>query len=135
MGRVLNVAVFGSKDLVIENARLEAKIELMELRLADKESSITELKEMLSNTQEALIAKEAPEAYRDQKYAEMEASKEVTPEGAKETAALQRRAETNAKYLESIEGPLFHNAQDMIDVLSKNQGVPTSKSLHDNMES
>ena len=130
---------FGSKDMAIENARivakLEAQVETLELRLADRSEENKDLRNMLSRAQDALIAKEAPEAYRDHKIAEYEANHELTEEEVELAAKQKRRAETNSKYLEQLEQPLFKTPDEMIEILTRPQEVPSGGSLHENNES
>lgn len=131
---------FGSKDMAIENARhiavLEAKLEMREERLTEQAEEIRELRAMVARTQDALVAKEAPEAYRDGKIAEAEAAAEdLSPEEEKRQREIMLRAETNARYIEEIEGPLFKDPQDMIDMLTRPTTVPEQGSLHNNGES
>ncbi len=130
---------FGSKEMAIENARvvakLESQVENLELRLTDSQGENSELRGMLSRAQDALIAKEAPEAYRDQKIPEYEATHEPTEE-EKEAVKKQRAiANMHAEHFENLEGPLFKSAQDMIDMLSYVEGTPEPASLHNNSES
>jgi hypothetical protein len=130
---------FGSKDMAIENARivakLEAQVENLELRLTDRSQENKDLRNMLSRAQDALIAKEAPEAYRDQKIEEYEANHEMTDEEKEQQRKDRLRAETNATYLENIEQPLFKSADDMIDILTRTDSAPEAASLHNNGES
>lgn len=129
---------FGSKETELKLAKAEAQIEMYEKLLIDKDEEISELKTMLIKTQDALIAKEAPRAYSDQKIAEWE-SQELSPEEEEERRKIKLRAETNANYLADIEKPLFKDATEMIDVLSRTQNGTTSvtagTSIHGDGES
>lgn len=130
---------FGSKEMALENARvvakLEAQVDTLELRLSDSREESKELRGMLSRAQDALIAKEAPEAYRDQKAAEWEADHEPTEEEKEELKRRRIIANIHAQHLDNLEGPLFKNAEDMIAILSHVEGTPQSASLHNNSES
>jgi hypothetical protein len=130
---------FGSKEMAIENARLvaklEAQVETLELRLTDSRDDNKELRAMLARAQDALIAKEAPEAYRDHKIAEYEANHEMTEAEIEAVAKQKLRSDTNRQYLEQIEQPMFKSPEDMIEILTRPQQVPTDGSLHENSES
>jgi uncharacterized protein YhaN len=125
--------------MAIENARivakLEAQVETLELRLSDRSEENKDLRNMLARAQDALIAKEAPEAYRDQKIAEYEANHEMTAAEIEAAAKQKKRAETNSAYLEQLEQPLFKSPDEMIELLTRPQEVPGSGSLHENNES
>lgn len=130
---------FGSKDMAIENARhvavLEAKLEMREERIAELQTEVSELKAMVIRTQDALVAKESPDAWREGKVAEYEANHQPTEEEKEEIRKQRLRAETNALYLENMEQPLFKGAQEMIDILSPIRETPRTSSLHENGES
>lgn len=127
--------MFG-KDVAIENARLEVRVEMLDKQLETVVAENRELKAMLSRAQEALVAKESPEAYRDHKNAEYEASMvPMTDEEKAEAVANRRRAETNANYIAEIERPLFRDADDLIQMLTRPEGTPSPVSLHNNGES
>lgn len=130
---------FGSKEMAIENARvvakLESQVDTLELRLSDSREENKELRSMLSRAQDALIAKEAPEAYRDQKVAEYEAAHEPTEEEKEESRKRRIIADMHSQHLDNLEGPLFKNAEEMISMLSYVEGVPEPASLHGNSES
>ena len=129
----------GSKDLIItENAVMRREIELLRDQLTDLKKEKIELKEQLKYTQEALIAKESPEAYNDQKYAEDMANTEPPSDKQIEQKRLQaRRAEIASNYINEMENPLFKDAEDMISMLTHATGVPLAEtqSLHGNDES
>jgi len=131
---------FGSEkknDLrVAQAAAQEVEIRMLREQLEEKREEILELKESLRRTQDALIAKEAPEAYRDHLIEHEQAMDEnLTPE--QQSAIEANRAEARAAELliSSMEGPLFKGADDMISMLSAPQGPPVSKSLHGDSES
>ena len=127
--------------LVAENAAMEREINLLREIIVDLKAEKIDLKDRLQNTQEALIAKESPEAYRDQKYAEEQAmliAANPTSDAQREAARLQGlRADTVLQYLQEQEGDLFQDADDMIALLTPATGVPLddTKSLHNNDES
>jgi hypothetical protein len=124
--------------LVAANGAMGREIELLRERITDLTDERKELKDQLKHTQEALIAKESPEAYRDQKYAEEQALNE----GPSETELAQKRKHAQqtdiaSRYLSEVEKPLFEDAADMIQMLTRATGVPLSEtqSLHGNDES
>lgn len=130
------------RDMILaENAALKREVELLREMLSENKEERAELKTQLHHTQEALIAKESPEAYRDKKYAEEQAdiAANVTPSDEQREAARiqQLRANTASKFLQETEGSLFKDADDMIDLLMPSLGVPMSEdhSLHGNDES
>ena len=127
--------------LVAGNAAMEREIALLRDMIVDLKAEKIDLKDQLQNTQEALIAKESPEAYRDQKYAEEQArlstSNEMT-DAEREAARLQALwADTTFRHLQNLEGDLFQDADDMIQLLTRASSLPMgdTKSLHGNEES
>jgi hypothetical protein len=127
------------RDLIVaENAAAQREIELLREQITDLRTDRTELKQQLMATQEALIAKESPEAYRDQKYAEDQANQEEVPNTQNEALRLQaKRADITQQWMSEVESPLFKDADDMIQMLIPALGVPMgeSPSLHNNDES
>jgi len=132
---------WGDKKEMIaaENVALTMKNELLEERVAELKEERTELKAQLKHTQEALISKEAPEAYRDKKYAEDQADLDYTMTDAqKENARRQGvRTDTAASWLQNMEDNLFKDPDDMIQQLTRATGTPMNQggSLHGNEES
>lgn len=131
---------FGSGDknslLAAQSAAQEVEIRMLREQLTEKREEIKELKVTLARTQDALIAKEAPEAYRDHVIEKEQAIDEnLTPE--QQSAIETKRAEARAAelYISEMEGPLFKGAHDMISMLSAPQGPPVSESLHGDGES
>jgi hypothetical protein len=124
--------------LVAENAAVKAKVEMLETLLAEKREEVKELKEQLMRTQDALIAKESPEAYHDQKYeqAVTRAEETMTDEERKQLSRRAQRAEVEKAHLENLEGPLFLDAADMISTLLPAVGGPAAdEPLHRGGES
>ena len=127
--------------LVAENAAMEREITLLREIIVELKEEKVDLRTRLQNTQEALISKEAPEAYHDQKYAEEQArlaSASETTDAEREALRLRNlRADTTFEYLQGIEGDLFQDADDMIQLLTRATSVPmaSAKSLHGNEES
>lgn len=127
------------RDLIIaENASKTKEIEILREVIDDLKRDKIELKKQLVSTQEALICKEAPEAYRDQKDLEEKAlMKEPTEEQLKARNIRNIQAETATRYLQEMEKSLFLDADDMVEKLMPSVGVPLAEhsSLHDNEES
>jgi hypothetical protein len=126
--------------LVAENASMKREIDLLREIITDLKQERTELKGQLHHTQEALIAKESPEAYRDKKYAEDQAEMMASAPTEEQKEAHRRqavRADAAADWLRNMEDNLFHDADDMIQHLTRATGVPMgqSASLHGNEES
>lgn len=125
--------------LVAENAAMEREITLLREIITDLKEERTELKGQLHHTQEALIAKESPEAYRDKKYAEDQAEMNVELTDAQKKHAHEQRVRSDAasSWLQNMEDNLFKDADDMIQQLTRATGVPMGQttSLHGNEES
>ena len=123
---------FGSnKDIII--AKLELKVEMLEAQLKDKKQELIEANETIRRTQDALVAKEAPEAYRDYMAAKAESS--ITPEDLENKHKQRELALMNGRLLHEMEQPMFRDAEEMMDILSKPLGIPTFRSLHGDNES
>ena len=118
----------GREELIMELA--EARGELKALR-----SEVEFLKDQLRRTQEALIAKEAPEAYLDQKTAEAEA-KPVSADEMARRKKVHAQIELDQKLLQEMESPLFKSAEDMQSMLIPVLMNPSEgQSLHGDGES
>jgi chromosome segregation ATPase len=118
-------------DLLKEKAKLEAKLEVYDERLNDYRSQIVSLEKQVTNLQNALVSKEAPNAYQDAKETE-----EILTEDQKEEIKKQKRAaEINRELLDNMEAPLFVDADDMFELLTTTSGAPEADSVHDNQES
>ena len=127
------------KEMVIaENAALTREVELLREHLDERKIELGELKQQLKYTQDALIAKESPEAYRDQKYIEEQVEQvELTEDQIELQKKQARRAEIASQYINEMESPLFKGADDMIQMLTRATSVPLAEtqSLHGNDES
>src|SRR3990172_12597494 len=118
----------GREELLIELA--ETKGENKALR-----SQVEFLQEQLRKTQDALIAKEAQEAYQDQKAAE-ESARPVPLEVSERREKMKKQMELEKNWLENMEAPLFKDADDMQAMLLPILNKPAeSRSVHDNGES
>ena len=129
------------RDLIVaENAAMVRELEMLRERVIELKDEKAELKTLLTNTQEALIAKESPEAYRDQKYMEEQAALAElvdTPEHKEAMRVQALKAQTTSDYMRSMEDNLFIDAEDMINMFSRSFETPgtTPHSLHGNDES
>jgi hypothetical protein len=139
------MGLFGEKSekpdagvLLAEKGYLLREIEMLREQLAEKRSDILSLREQLRWTQLALVAKEAPEAYRDRQDAEAAAAQRpASPEELEAQQMQADRRDITARYLQELEGPLFKDGDDMIAQLTRVTGVPIgeSHSIHGNEES
>lgn len=127
------------EKLIAENAALKKEVELLTKYLEERKEEILDLRKQLKYTQEALIAKESPEAYKIQKYEEEMANNQnsLTKEEIKQRKKLIETTKIAGDYINEIENPLFKDPDDMIQGLTRIVGVPLSEdySLHGNDES
>jgi hypothetical protein len=128
---------WGDKEAVLnENAGMKREIELLREMLEDKKKDIEELQAALRRTQDALVAKESPEAYRDHRAAEAAADQEPTPEQQKRMDEMREEAIRTQRLIDGMEDPLFKDAEDLVDKLSPLlMGNPELGSLHNDGES
>jgi hypothetical protein len=118
----------GKEELLIELA--EAKGELRAMR-----THVTFLEEQLRKTQDALVAKESPAAYQDQKEAEL-AARPVSEGDTVAREKMKQQMAIDKKWLEELEQPLFKDADDMTAMLLGVLNRPSeSRSVHENQES
>ncbi len=130
------MGLFKNKDEAISRlGNLEGKIDIYEKLIEEQRSTIEHLREQINRTQEALIATQHPIAYRHLKDDEAAAQAPEIPEVF--SAESRQRKDWQDKYLDSLEGPIFNSADEMIETL-KMVGAPKTiepKSLHGNSES
>jgi hypothetical protein len=124
--------------LLAENGGLLREIEMLREQLGERKEELGTMREQLRWTQDALIAKEAPEAYRDRQ--DVEANAQLPAPAAEVSAEATKRnqeAEIKRRYISSLEDRLFEDADDMQAKLMGAVGVPLSEpqSLHGNDES
>jgi hypothetical protein len=131
------VAFRANKDLIVaENAAKETEIRMLREQLQEKKEEILELKATVRRTQDALIAKESPDAYQDQVNARYDAeATELTEEQRTQIEQGREVARMNEELLSSMESPLFHDADDMLAMLARPQGAPEAPSFHGDDES
>lgn len=124
--------------LLSEKAALLVEVEMLRERLAEKKEDIAALRAQLQHTQDALIAKEAPEAYRDRKDLEAGDDREMTEEEREHRRKQLEKVEIVSQYINEMENPqMFKDGDDMIQMLTRAVGTPVfdSPSLHGNEES
>jgi hypothetical protein len=122
--------------LELEKVRLETSLELLTRQLEEKNAELVQLRDALTRAQDALVAKESPEAYRDRRNAEYDAQDiPMTPEQRAAGRRRRKLAEMNGRLLNEMEEPMFKDAEDMIDILTRHQSPPEHGSLHGNDES
>lgn len=132
------MALFGKSEeqqeylsLYAENVQLKAKLESATERVEDCKAQIEKLEAQVERLQDALVSKEAPQAYSDRATAEEEVS--LTPEQRAELERTHRIAVMNRHLLDEMESPLFRDADDMMSMLGGGMQPPTS--MHGNDES
>jgi hypothetical protein len=132
---------WGSKkreELIAELAASKKETEILRELLSYKEKELERLRESLRITQDALIAKEAPVAYIDQRDAREDAKRtELSLEERERREQARAQAEMDKLLLEELEAPLFKSADDMQQILSRPFAASTvgEKSLHNDGES
>ena len=112
------------EDLVVENAKLQVQVELLQKQNGELISQVTIL-------QQALVAKESPKAYEDQMIDRGIARdyRKVDNRAAKEQEIVNR-------YMADLErARLFDSADDMNDLLSVFVTTGTDNPVHDVNES
>ncbi len=126
---------WGKERLIAENAAMTRELELLRDRIQELQHEKSTLATQLMHTQQALIAKESPEAYRDQQYDKEQEG--VTSEQQEQTRQQMQRGAIATQYLNEMESSLFKSPEDMIQMLTRSTGVPLSEttSLHGNDES
>ena len=124
------------RDMILsENVVMRKELEMLREFLEERKQEIADLKVSLAKTQDALIAKESPMAYIDQKTAEAAATP-LTPEQKKAVEKFEAEQELLAQYAEEVERPnLFLDADDMEMKLIGAIHQPGDESLHGDGES
>lgn len=119
--------MFGTKskeELIVANAKLEAKIEGLQEQNA-------QLLKMVDNLTEALIAKQSPEAYADQ-IADRNRAKDYKAPSNK----LAEEEDVIRQYLTQLEsGDLMKTGDDLTNLLGLYQTTMTDVSVAGNDES
>jgi len=122
--------MFGRKaKLKLDVAMRDITITYLRETLETLTREKADLVDQVHRFQDALISKEAPEAYRDRQY--ILDSPKVVPEHVVNDLKIM------SKYMEELRSdrPAFETADDLIQLVSSARGVPQSRSLHNNDES
>jgi hypothetical protein len=116
------------KDAAVELARAEAKCEFYKEQIVKLESQVEKL-------QEALVAATAPRAYEQLQRDKMEAIP-ADPETIRQNKERETENRLFRAHLETVEGPTFQDADDLIASLGRMIGVKAgAESTHANDES
>lgn len=120
-------------ELIAENAVLKKENELLRDRIEEIRGELVQEKEQVLRLQDALVAKESPLAYSDQRDAARQ--DEAPPDWVRDQI---RKLNIERQIVDMEEQPLFRDAQemeDMMDTLTQSVGVPSPPSPHGNEES
>lgn len=112
----------------------KGNLKLLQDQIQELREDKSKLQNQLFNLQNGLMAVRSPEAYRDMRADQGESTPAMDPEVAEKNRIYK---EVQTRHLENIEGDLFTDADDMINMLSGplNSGAMESKSIHGNDES
>jgi chromosome segregation ATPase len=127
--------VRGKRDIERELIHAEARVETLQALLDSAQADRGELKSQVTKLQDALVAARAPEAYRDQQLAREEENRvPMDPEVLEKNRLI---AETTTEYMSGLEKPLFRDANDLDDLLSRAlmRTIEPPASIHGNDES
>jgi small-conductance mechanosensitive channel len=91
--------------------RLEAKVEMLERLVDEKDKEIVRLYKQVDSLQEALVVKEAPALWADRK--QMEADNSVSPEQHQQMLDEQNRNAVLSQYCDQLTEPTFTSAEDL----------------------
>lgn len=125
-------------DLEARILQLEKDLAVKEELLTRSNSEVDHLRQQVNRLQDAIIAVQHPEAYRELKDDQLLEEGDVgleslgTPE---ERTKLTREAEVQRRYMEMVEGPTFRDADELYHDLGRMIGTPENESIHDNSES
>lgn len=111
------MALFGKGEdklieLIQENATLKANLEAANERKKELQAQVESLQDQVYRLQDALVAKEAPLAYRDRRDSEEEAGGPVR--STADQKLLREKAMVNRRLLDQIESPTFQDGDDFI---------------------
>lgn len=108
----------------------------LQQQLDKAEEEVEFLRGQVLKLQEALVAKESPDAYAMLKADEAALREEeaLTPEDREKR---EQEAEMTKAWVTNLEKPLFASADDMVTALAQNIGMPfgDEESIHGNEES
>jgi multidrug resistance efflux pump len=116
------------KDFTIELARAQAQNEIYKEQIDKLEAQVERL-------QEALVAATAPRAYEQIQRDKLDAIP-ADPEIIRQNKEREMENRLFRAHLETVEGPTFKDADDLIASLGRMIGVnPSATSTHSNDES
>jgi hypothetical protein len=116
------------RDAAVELARAEAKCEFYKEQVIKLELQVDRL-------QEALVAATAPRAYEQLQRDKIEATP-ADPETIRQNKERETENRLFRAHLETVEGPTFQDADDLIASLGRMIGVKSgAESTHANDES
>lgn len=120
-------------ELRLEKTKLSSENTALLARLQDRDNTIDNLNKQVTTLQDALVAKEAPEAYRDRKADEYR----PTEEEIKDRKERQTKAKLLSEHLNNMEEPnYFKEPDDLMKYLNPVLMEGTEpQSLHGNNES
>jgi cell division protein FtsB len=96
-------------------------------------AEVDRLQAQIERLQDALIAKESPEAYRDMLMTKLD--DEASTASTANMDRLREESEVIQQIAAGMEKPVFNDAEDMVSKLSQIVGVNMPGSVHDNEES
>lgn len=96
-------------------AKWEAKIEA-------KDEELAHLRLQVDKLQDALVAKEAPQAYAE--LNRRQAEREMSPEDIEAQAQARKEARMAKELIEQMEGPIFTSVDDLKSTLVQTIGPP-----------
>jgi len=116
-----------------ENIRLGTSLTMNQENMVRLEQRCSEQQSQIIRLQDALVAREAPDAYADRKVDEGEP--ELTDDQIEAARKDRALAKANREMLDRItDDHYFNSADDMIEILTKGV-VPSFEPLHENDES
>lgn len=118
--------MFGRKSKT-ELAVQSKMVELLTAQVEALSKEKTDLLDRMNKLQDALVAKESPQAYQDRQYVPT----------VKPPENVINDLKIMSKYMEELRSdkPMFETADDLISLVSSVRGVPQSRSIHGNDES
>ncbi len=123
------------KDIERELWEYKGRVKSLEEQLVIARLDKQELQVQVTKLQDGVLSIQAPEAYRDQRVKEYEEQSE--PVSAEEINKRKLQAKVYQDYINGMEGPLFHSAEEMDDLITRSllRGDHSPDSLHGNDES
>ena len=117
------------------NSGLEVQVAVKEGLLQQRLEEVKHLRDQVDRLQDAYLAVQHPVAYKQVKEDQYDANyPDMDETFSKES---RQRKQWQDKYLDSLEGPIFNSAEEMIETLQMVGAAKTiePKSVHGNTES